>query len=74
MGLDELADEKEQEQKNNKVEGLKEQLGVENEEELEQLDDRLGMSIRMLVNLDKRIEELEQRVDVLEKVVSEDGD
>lgn len=74
MGLDELADNKKEEQKNNKVEGLKEELGVEDKEDMQELDSRLSKALQMIITMDRRIEELEGRLAVIERALSDDGD
>lgn len=82
MGLDDLVDGQEEDAKEKKISTKAEKLGVEDQEELDRLDDRLNRAVEGQINNDKRIEDLEEEVKMLKRAVlhlaetsgSDDGD
>lgn len=77
MALDDLSDSAKEEEEEEQVEGIMEELGVENKEELEELDGRVGTLSKTVVAQDKKINELEEEVKSLRAIVKnrllEDG-
>ena len=69
-GLDELVDNQQDEVVEQEVEGLMDELDIESKEELEKFQDRLKQLSHGLVHYDKRMEEIESRLEVLEGVTS----
>lgn len=69
-GLDDLVDDQEDEIVNEKTEGLMDELDINDVEELEEFEDRLKQLSSGLVHYDKRMEEIERRLDVLEGTMS----
>lgn len=67
MGLDDVAKSAKEEVKEEKTEDLKDKLGVETEEDLEEYDERVGRIVDILVAHDKKVEDLEERLDRIEK-------
>lgn len=64
-GMDELLDSAEQEE----VQEVADKLGVDDKEDLQQLDDRISDLYELLVSQDKKIEQLERRLDVQEELI-----
>lgn len=71
MGIDELVDDVDEQKDEDEAKSLLDKFGVDSREELEELDDRLSRALRLLVQYDKRIEELEGRVTTLEALFYE---
>lgn len=69
MGFDDLIDDVEEEKKQDEVEELKESLGIEDKEDMEQLEGRLQNLMSMQITLDKRMEEMEDEVRILRKAL-----
>lgn len=69
MALGDIADSAKEEKKESKLEELKEELGVEDKEELEELNGHLRLMRNVMIAQDKKIERLENRVDKLEKII-----
>lgn len=70
-GLDELVDDVEDDTEQQEVEGMMDELDIENKEDLEQLQDRLEGVNQGLMNYDRRMERIEDRLTVLEKAVAQ---
>lgn len=71
MGIDDLVDNASDEKDRSEAQSLLDELGVDSREELEELDNRLQRSINLLVEYDRRIEKLEDRIGTLETVVAQ---
>ena len=67
-GLDDLVDNQQDEVVEEQAEELMDELDFDSVEELEDFEDRLRQLSHGLVHYDKRMEEIEQRLDVLEGV------
>lgn len=62
MGIDDLLDDVEEEQEKDEVEELTEELGIDDKEELEAQAERLSQAYSMLIEMDKRLREMEQEM------------
>lgn len=70
-GLDDVIDEADDDADKRKVQNIADKLGVEDKEELENLDDRLDDAYEMVIEYDRRIEKLEEQVSILTSAVNE---
>lgn len=75
MALDNLGDKKKEEdqdwldeQKKEEVEELATELGLEDKDDLEELDGRLDTISQIAISADKRITQLEERMDRIENL------
>lgn len=62
MGFDDLIDDKEEEADREKVEELKEELGVEHKEDLEKLHDTHKALLETVEAMDQKIERIEDEL------------
>lgn len=62
MGIDDLLDDVEEEQEEDEVEELTDELGIDDKEELEAQAERLDQAYSMLIDMDKRLREMEQEM------------
>lgn len=69
-GLDDLVDDVDEEKEKEEVEGLMDELGIEDKEELEELETKLDRVQTGLIHYDKQMERLERRISVLEGAVA----
>lgn len=69
MGLDDLTDEVEGEVAESEVEELTDKLGIEDKQELEELDDRLSTMFSMYSSLASTVDEIEKEVKIHKKVL-----
>lgn len=70
MGLEDIAKDAKEEQEESEKENLKEDLGVDDIEELEELDDRLQKAVESSMAQDKKIEDLENDILIIKKSIS----
>lgn len=62
--MDSLIDDEQEKKEEEQTESKAEQLGVEDKEELEELDDRLGDTFKIAAELEERIESLETELKI----------
>lgn len=74
MGFDDLIDDSEEDREKSETEGLKNQLGVESKEELEDLDDRIGTLYETVMHLDKQVATLEDEIKMIRNSVAKMDD
>lgn len=61
MGLGDITDDVKEETKEEEVENIADELGIEDKEDLEHLSDRITRLFNTIQSMDKRIEELEKQ-------------
>lgn len=69
-GLDELVDQVDEEKEIEEAKTIMNELGIEDQEELEELEQKLDRVQSGLIHYDKKMERLEQRIDILEGAVA----
>lgn len=76
MGLGDMVDNAEEEeqswvdeQKQDKVDDMASQLGIESKEDLEELDTRLEHVSKMATSYEKKLRELEEQVEDMKKIL-----
>ena len=75
MGLGDITDEAEKETKNEQVDSLADELGVEDKDDLEEMDGRLDRILSIVLSLDKKVEDIEDEIEVVKsKLDNEDED
>lgn len=62
MGLKDITDEVEEETKEEEVEDVSDKLGIDDKEDLENLDDRIIRLYNLIESMDKRIEQIEKDI------------
>lgn len=70
MGLDSLIDDEEEQQDKEQADETADELGIEDKEELEELDDRLGNTYEIITDLHERVENLEEENSLLRGAVA----
>lgn len=70
MALDDLVDDVDKEQEKEEMEGILDELGVDSKEELQKLEDKLDRVQTGLIQYDKRMESIENRLDILEGTIA----
>jgi uncharacterized coiled-coil protein SlyX len=70
MGLDDMGESARQSKDEEETEQLKEELGVEDKDDLERLEKRTQTQSKIEMALDSRVEELEKEVKVLRKALA----
>jgi len=65
MGLDDIIDSGKEDAKESKVNELAEELGVEDKEDLEKLNNQMKTLSEIVISLDKEVEELREEVSAL---------
>lgn len=66
MALEDVTSDAEEDAKEELTEDIKTELGIEDKETLEKVDDRLRDATQFAVDLDKRIQDLEDRLNKIE--------
>lgn len=75
MGLGDITDEAEKETKNEQVDSLADELGIEDKDDLEEMDGRLDRILSIVLSLDKKVEDIEDEIEVVKsKLDNEDKD
>lgn len=70
MGLDEITSNAKDDKEEDDLEEVKDELGVEHLEDMEDLDDRLKSVVNSMMTQDKKIEELENELMLTKKALS----
>lgn len=71
MGLDDLGDNQKEKKKQEQAESVAEKLGVESKEDLDELEDRIQTMAELIISMDKKLEEIETRLNIHEKAIVE---
>lgn len=71
MGLDDLVDNTKDEADEEKVNDLADELGIEDREDLENLDGRIGRLFEHIILLDGKVERMEEEVSQVKKLLGE---
>lgn len=74
MALDDVIDGAKDDTKSSKAQELAEELGVEDKEDLEELNERVETLSNIIISLDKEVEKLSEQVTMLRSVVLSSGD
>jgi len=68
-GVDELISSADESAEEEQVEDITDELGIDDKEELEELDDRLDRAYELILQYDNRIEQLEEEVKTLRATI-----
>lgn len=71
MGLDDLVDSTKDEADKEKVNNLADELGIEDREDLENLDGRIGRLFEHIILLDGKVERMEEEVSQVKRLLGE---
>lgn len=69
MGLDELVDDVEESKKKEELQNLADKLGIEDREDMEELDQRLDRMLAIVLTLERDVEELKKEVRLHQKAL-----
>lgn len=69
MGLDDLVDDVDEEKTEEQAEGILNELGIEDTEELRKFEQRFDNLNHALAYYDKKLEELQARIERVEKII-----
>lgn len=67
MGLGDIAQDKKKESKKEATSEIADELGIEDKDELEKMDGRLGRILSIVVSLDKKVEVLEDKIELVKE-------
>lgn len=70
MGLDEITSNAKKDKEEENLEEVKDELGVEHLEDMEEIDDRINSIVDSMMTQDKKIEELETELLMAKKALS----
>lgn len=70
MGIDDLVDDVEKEKEEEEIEGILDKLGINDKEELEELERKMDRVQSGLIEYDRRLEKIEERLSILEGAVA----
>lgn len=71
MGIDDVVEDVKEDQAQQEIGELKDGLGIEDKEELEEYDDRLHTLAKTVIAHDKKIEQLDREIAVLREALLE---
>lgn len=69
MALDDIVNDEEDEVKNEQLNELKSELGVEDVDDLQEAKDRMQFQAQVIVNLAKEVEDIEDKLEKHEKMM-----
>jgi len=71
MGLGDIAEDKKEEAQKEVTEDIADELGIEDKDDLEKMDGRLGRILSIVVSLDKKVESLEEKLEMVKNTQDE---
>lgn len=71
MGLDDIAQDAKEDQKEKETEDVAEKLGIKDKEDLERLDDRLNRILNIVTKLDNDVNQLEEEIGDIKTITRE---